>query len=88
MKRILAYALTAALVTGAVPVDVSAAAKPVRLAKSSVTLKITRQDGKTTYGSKKIKIKKAKGIKIKSAKYKLSNKKIAKVNKKGVVTAK
>lgn len=88
MKRILAYALTAALLTGAVPVDVSAAAKPVRLAKSSVTLKITRQDGKTTYGSKKIKIKKAKGVKIKSAKYKISNKKIAKVNKKGVVTAK
>lgn len=87
-KKILAYALTAALVTGTVPVEASAAAKPVKPVKSSVTLKITNQGGKTTYGSKKITLKRVKGVKIKSTKYKLSNKKIAKVNKKGVVTAK
>lgn len=86
-NKLIACALSAALIVTAMPVNVSAAAKPIKLAKKSVTLKITQKDGKTSYGKTRIKLKTAKGVKIKSAKYKVKNKKIAKVSKKGVVTA-
>lgn len=87
-NKFITCALSMALIVTAMPVNVSAAAKPVKLAKKSVTLNITRKGGKTSYGKTKIKLKLAKGVKIKSAKYKVKNNKIAKVNKKGEVTAK
>ena len=86
-SKLIACVLSMALIVTAAPVDASAAAKPIKLAKKSVTLKITKKGGKTSYGKAKIKLKAAKGVKIKSTKYKVKNKKIAKVNKKGVVTA-
>ncbi|MDE6567373.1 MAG: Ig-like domain-containing protein, partial [Lachnospiraceae bacterium] len=86
--RLIACALSVALIATAMPANASAAAKPVKLAKKSVTLKITNEDGKISYGKTRIKLKTAKGVKIKSIKYKVKNKKIAKVSKKGVVTAK
>lgn len=87
-NKLIACVLSMALIATAMPANASAAAKPVKLAKKSVTLKITKKDGKTSYGKTRIKLKTAKGVKIKSTKYKVKNKKIAKVSKKGVVTAK
>lgn len=86
-NRLIACALSAALIVTAMPANASAAAKPIKLAKKSATLKITKKDGKTSYGKTRIKLKTAKGVKVKSIKYQVKNKKIAKVSKKGVVTA-
>lgn len=86
-KGFIASVLSVALIVTAMPASASAAAKPVKLAKKSVTLKITRKDGKTSYGKTKIKLTTAKGVRIKSVKYQVKNKKIAKVSKKGMVTA-
>ncbi len=63
-------------------------AEKVSLKKSSATLKITKKNGKKVYGTTNIKVKKAKGVKIKSTTYKSSNKKIASVSKNGKVKAK
>jgi putative endopeptidase len=65
-----------------------AAARPVKLSKTSLSLKITKKAGKTTYGKAKIKLKVSKGVQVKSVKYQVKNKKIVKVSKKGKVTAK
>ena len=90
MKRkikLLAFLLAAIWVVSSTPATAEAAT-PVKLSKSSVTLNITENDKKTTYGTSTIKIKKSKGIKIKKTAYKSANKKIATVSKKGKVTAK
>lgn len=86
-KRFIACVLSLVLIITALPVSTSAAAKPIKLAKKTVTLKITRKNGKTSYGKTKMKLITAKGVKVKSAKYQVKNKKIAKVSKKGVITA-
>lgn len=87
MKRVLSILISAILVMSVftvVPFSASAATKRVSLKKTSATLKITKKAfGKTT-----IKIKKAKGIKVTKKTFTIKNKKIAKVSKKGVVTAK
>lgn len=90
MKRkikLLAFLLAAIWVVSSTPATAEAAT-PVKLSKSSVTLNITKDDKKTTYGTSTIKIKKSKGVKIKKTTYKSANKKIATVSKKGKVTAK
>lgn len=94
MKKIISVLLSAVMVAGiftSLPVNSFAAkkkAKPVSLKKTSVTLKISEKNGKKVYGTTKIKVKKAKGVKIKKTTYKSLNKGIAKVSKKGKVTAK
>lgn len=86
-NRMVAFALSVALVVTAMPGSVSAASKPVKLSQKVITLNIGKKGGKTTYGKARIKLKTAKGVKVKSIRYKVKNKKIAKVNKKGTVTA-
>jgi serine protease inhibitor len=63
-------------------------AKKVSLKKSSATLKISKKNGKNVYGKTTVKVKKTKGVKVKKITYKSSAAKIAKVSKKGKVTAK
>lgn len=59
---------------------VSAKSTPVKLAKKSATLTITKTNNGTLYGAKKITVKKTKNITIKKITYKSKNKKIATVS--------
>jgi putative endopeptidase len=86
-KQIIAYLLSVSMLAVSLPQNAQAAAKPVKAVKSSLSLKITQKGKKTTYGTAKIKLKTAKGVRIKSTKYRVKNKKIAKVSQKGKVTA-
>ncbi len=94
MKRFLSILISAVMVASmfaSLPLNTSAVqkkAKKVSLKKSSATLKISKKNGKTVYGKTTVKVKKAKGVKIKKITYKSSAAKIAKVSKKGKVTAK
>ena len=68
--------------------EAEAAKADVSLSKTSAKLTISKKNGKTTYGTAKIKVKAKKGVKVKKVTYKSQNSKIAKVDKKGKVTAK
>lgn len=96
-KTILAFLLAIVIVVSGTQIKAEASsvnaqnttvAVPVKLSKSSVTLKITKNGKKTAYGTKTIKVKKSKDIKIQKVTYKSANKKIATVSKKGKITAK
>lgn len=63
---------------------VNAKTAPVKLAKKSVTLTITKTNSGTKYGTQKISVKKAKNIVIKKIAYKSKNKKVATVVSKKV----
>lgn len=94
MKRFLSILISAVMVASmfaSLPLNTSAVqkkAKKVSLKKSSATLKISKKNGKTVCGKTTVKVKKAKGVKVKKITYKSSAAKIAKVSKKGKVTAK
>ena len=91
MKKLISLLLSAVMTAGiftAVPTGAVAAEKQVSLKKSSATLKITRKNGKTVYGTVNIKLVKAKGVKKTKKSFKSSNKKTATVSKSGKVTAK
>ncbi len=91
MKKLISILLSVIMVTGiftSLPLSSFAAAKKVRLKKSSATLKIAEKKGKAVYGKTSVKVKKSKGLKVKKITYKSSDKKIASVSKKGKVTAK
>lgn len=84
-KRVLSVVLAGSLLAGGVAAGnagISEAAKSVYLKNKSFTLDL---NAKTI---KKIKVKKAKGIRVKKVEYKSKNKKIAAVSKAGKVTAK
>ncbi len=88
-KKAVGLALTAALLAGGLPTGKTEAAKAdVTLAKAGTKLMISEKGGKTVYGKTKVNIKAKKGIKVKKITYKSSNARIAKVDKKGKVTAK
>ncbi len=94
MKKLICIMLSAIMTASAfavVPMSASAAKKKapaVSLKKKSATLRITAsKKGKAVYGTTKIKLKKAKGVKITKTAFSTSNKKIAKVSKNGKVTA-
>ena len=93
MKKLLCIALSTIITVSAfaaVPAGsfaASSAKKAVSLKKKSATLKIKTENGKKTYGSTTIKLKKAKGVSVKKVTYKSSSKKVATVSKKGVVKA-
>ena len=90
MKRIISVLISAVMVAGMftiIPTSAFAATKKVSLKKQSATLKISKKNGKTVYGKTSIKVKKAKGVKLSKTTFKSNKKKIAKVNKKGQVTA-
>ena len=90
MKKIISVLISAVMVMSifsSLPAGVFAASKKVSLKKTSATLKITKKKGKTTFGSAKIKVKKAKGVRIAKITYNSKNAKIAKVTKKGKVKA-
>ncbi len=91
MKKLISILLSAVITAGiftAVPLGAVAAKWNVRLKKSSATLKITEKKGKPVYSSTKIKLVKAKGVKITKKSFKSSDKKTATVTKGGKVTAK
>lgn len=94
MKRFLSILISAVMVASmfaSLPLNTSAVqkkAKKVSLKKSSATLKISKKNGKTVCGKTTVKVKKTKGVKVKKITYKSSAAKIAKVSKKGKVTAK
>ena len=80
--------LITALCMGVIPSEsASAATAPVKLVKTSATLTITKKGNKTTYGKVTIRVKAKKGVKINKITYTSANKKVAKVSKKGKVTA-
>ena len=90
MKKFVSIALSVVMAAGVfsiVPTSASAAGAKVSLKKSSATLKIEKKKGKTVYGSAKIRLKKSKGVSVKKITYKSADGKIAKVSKKGKVTA-
>ena len=93
MKKFISILISAVMVASiftSLPVNTFAAKKKaqrVSLKKKSVTIKIIESEKNIAYGKTSVKIKKAKGVTIKKITYKSTNKKIAKVNKKGVVTA-
>lgn len=91
MKKFLCVLISAVMICGiftSMSSSVFAAKKKaVRLKKSSAVISITQDNGKEKCGSVKIKLKKLKGVKIKKTTYKSSNKDVAKVDKKGKVTA-
>ncbi|MBQ5347933.1 MAG: Ig-like domain-containing protein, partial [Ruminococcus sp.] len=93
MKKFISILISAVMVASiftSLPVNTFAAKKKaqrVSLKKKSVTIKIIESENNIAYGITSVKIKKAKGVTIKKITYKSTNKKIAKVNKKGVVTA-
>jgi hypothetical protein len=68
--------------------DVSSKSADVSLKKASAALTINVGNGKNTYGSSDIQVKNAKKITLQKVTYKSSDPQIAKVNKKGHVTAK
>ncbi|MBO6108174.1 MAG: hypothetical protein J6P16_02085 [Eubacterium sp.] len=65
-----------------------AASAKVSLKKKTASLVVTQNKNKRTYGKTRIKVKKAKGVKIKKITYRSNDTTVAKVNKKGIVTAK
>lgn len=88
-QKLCACLLMFSLCAGLAPSQEAEAAKAdVKLVKTSVKLTIRKKSGKTTYGTAKIKVKAKKGVKVKKVTYKSKNSKIAKVDKKGKVTAK
>ena len=91
MKKLISIilaALMAASVFAALPSAAAAASKPsVKLSKTSAVLKIYKKNGKTVYGSTKIKLLKSKGVTLLKVSYKSSNSKVS-VKKSGTVTAK
>ena len=90
MKKFVSIALSVVMAAGVfsiVPTSASAAGAKVSLKKSSATLKIEKKKGKTVYGCAKIRLKKSKGVSVKKITYKSADGKIAKVSKKGKVTA-
>ncbi len=70
------------------PVSTAVAASKVSLNKSGLALVIKVNGSEKTYGSQKLKVKKAKGVKIKKVTWKSSSKKIVVVSSAGKVTAK
>lgn len=91
MKKLISVLICAIIATSSfavIPTGVYAASKDVSLKKTSATLKIKKENGKNVFGTTKIKIKKAKGVKITKKSFKISKKSIAKVSKTGKVTAK
>ena len=88
-QKLCACLLMFSLCAGLAPSSEAEAAKAdVSLSKTSVKLTISKKSGKTTYGTSKIKVKAKKGVKVKKVTYKSGDSKIAKVDKKGKVTAK
>lgn len=93
MKKFISVLLTLSIMLGAftcAAVNTSAASKKtakVSLKNKTTVLVISKKDGKTSYGSTKITLKKAKGVKLIKTTFKSSKKAVAKVNKKGKVTA-
>ncbi len=67
---------------------VSAASNAVSLKKKSATLNIKQDGAKIKKETTKIKIKKKKGVKIKKTTYRIDDKSVAKVDKKGKITPK
>ncbi len=91
MKRIVSIVLSVMMIAGvftSLPLSASAAKSLVSLKKNSADLKITKKKDKTVYGKVKITVKKEKGVKIKKISYKSKKTLVAKVSKKGIVTAK
>ncbi len=87
VRKLFFIVLSLVLVLSLAPLAAQAAKSYVKLNKKSVTLTITKNADGTTYGTAKLKVKKS-GVKVKSVKYKSSNKKVAAVSKKGKITAK
>lgn len=92
-KKILSFLVTVVAVlvmTASFNVTASAKAKAkVKVSPSTVKITITKnQTGKVQYGKKTIKVSPVKGYKVKKVSYKVVNKNVATVSKKGVVTAK
>ena len=85
-KKNLAIFAVCALACSLAPVKAEAASA-VKLSEKSATLLIQAKNGKIIYGTTKIKVKKAKKIKVKKVTYKSQNKKVASVSKKGSVKA-
>lgn len=93
MKKIVSLLLSSLMVISifaSLPINTFAVknTKKVSLKKSRATLKISKKNGKTVYGTTKIKVKKAKGVTLKKVTYKSLKKSVASVSKKGKVTAK
>ncbi len=91
IKRMIALIMTFALVVsiGYKPGYVNAdAASKVSINKKSVALKIVQNGNKKTCGSFKLKVNKAKKVTVKKTTYKVADKSIASVDKKGKITAK
>lgn len=89
MKKLLAVLLSGIIAFGSFGlIPFSASAQKVSLSKKSVTLKISKKNGKNVYGKTTLKVKKSKGVKLTKVTYKVANKKIASVTKNGKLTAK
>ncbi len=91
MKRLVSVLLSVMMIAGvftSLPLSASAASGKVWLKKNSANLTIKKKKGKTVYGTVKITVNKIKGVKIKKKSFKSDAKAIAKVSKKGLVTAK
>lgn len=87
-KKIIAAFLCMGMVLGSIGTqDALAASSDVKLAKKSMELTVTKTAKKISYGSAKIIISKGKSVKVTKVSYKSKDKKIAKVTKKGKVTA-
>ncbi len=93
MKRIVSVLLSVLMIAGvfsSLPLSASAAKTKakVSLKKENAKLSITKKkNGKTVYGKTKIVVNKVKDVRIKKITYKSKNSNIAKVSKKGTVTA-
>ncbi len=88
-KQFLSVLLCVVLLSSVFTVGSQAANKSeVTLNKKKLTLNIVKNGSKTDYGNSTLKIKKQKGVKLKSVKYKSTAKNVATVTKAGKVTAK
>ncbi len=69
-------------------IKVKSYTNPVSLNKSSVSLNVTQNDSKITYGAYSLKVNKISGVTVKKVTYKSSAGKIAAVSDKGKITSK
>lgn len=89
MKKLLTALLSAVMIFGAFSMTTSSAASTrISLNKSSVTLSVSKQNGKTVRGKTTLKVKTSNSVIIRKLSYKSANKSIASVAKNGTVTAK
>lgn len=90
MKKLLCVLISTIMVVSiftSLPLASAAATKRVSLSKSSATLKITKKNGKSVFGTTAIKLSKIKGVKIVRTAYASTNRKVAVVDKSGKITA-